>query len=377
MPTNPIQLASGISGWPEDERPRERLLTRGPHALSDAELIAILLRVGMQGKSAVEMGRELLIRFGSVPGMMAAPISAWEGIKGLGDAKLAQLQAALELGRRASLPGSREKTVIKSTRQAAEYFTSRLRGLAEEHFRVAYLNRQGRLLGDALIAKGTLSANRFHTLSTRQRQSDSVSAAELRRDKTVFFTDQTRASLKDEQIEFFDEISEPGSGFRCIPVANRHDFKTPLNATIADSDPEQRFIKALLDGTNLPHYQAWIKSTSTRFYEIDYAWKKGEHPKRGKFNPDFFIKAGNLILVVETKGNEELRDSSDENRKKNEYAVAHFDRVNEHLAQEGSPIRYKFNFLTPKSFGTYFQYLREGRIAEYRSELDVKLEEAE
>jgi len=223
----------------------------------------------------------------------------------------------------------------------------------------------------------TLSADRFHTLSTRQRQSDSVSAAELRRDKTVFFTDQTRASLKDEQIEFFDEIAEPGSGFRCIPVANRHDFKTPLNATIADSDPEQRFIKALLDGANLPHYQAWIKSTSTRFYEIDYAWKKGEHPKRGKFNPDFFIKAGNFILVVETKGNEELREASEENRKKNEYAVAHFDRVNEHLAQEGSSIRYKFNFLTPKSFGTYFQYLREGRIAEYRSELDVKLEETE
>ncbi len=223
----------------------------------------------------------------------------------------------------------------------------------------------------------TLSADRFRTLSTRQRQADSVSAAELRRDKSVFFTDQTRSSLKDEQIEFFDEIAEPGSGFRCIPVANRHDFKTPLNAVIADSDPEQRFIKALLDGANLPHYQAWIKSTSTRFYEIDYAWKKGEHPKRGKFNPDFFIKAGNSILVVETKGNEELRESSEENRKKNEYAVAHFERVNEHLAQEGSPVRYKFNFLTPKNFGTYFQHLREGRIAVYRSELDVKLEETE
>ena len=156
MPANSKRTPSGIAKWPEDERPRERLLARGSHALTDAELLAILLRVGMQGKSAVELGRELLIRFGSVPGMMAAPISAWEGIKGLGDAKLAQLQAALELGRRASLPGSREKTVIKSTRQAAEYFTSRLRGLAEEHFRVVYLNRQGRLLGDALIAKGTV-----------------------------------------------------------------------------------------------------------------------------------------------------------------------------------------------------------------------------
>lgn len=156
MPPNSNRIASGISGWPEDERPRERLLARGPHTLTDAELLAILLRVGMRGKSAVALGRELLNRFGSVPRMMAAPISAWEGIKGLGDAKLAQLQAALELGRRAALPESREKIVIKSTRQAAEYFIARLRGLAEEHFRVAYLNRQGWLLQDVLIAKGTV-----------------------------------------------------------------------------------------------------------------------------------------------------------------------------------------------------------------------------
>lgn len=147
---------SGIAGWPEDERPRERLLSRGPHALTDAELLAILLRVGMKGKSAVELGRELLQRFGSVQGMMSAPLSAWDGIKGIGKAKLAQVLAALELGRRAALPASREKTVIKSTQQAAEYFMARLRGLADEHFRVVYLNRRGRLLDDALIAKGTV-----------------------------------------------------------------------------------------------------------------------------------------------------------------------------------------------------------------------------
>ena len=81
---------SGIAGWPADERPRERLLSRGPHALTDAELLAILLHVGVPGKSAVELGWELLKRFGSVQGMLAAPLSAWDGIKGLGTAKLAQ-----------------------------------------------------------------------------------------------------------------------------------------------------------------------------------------------------------------------------------------------------------------------------------------------
>jgi DNA repair protein RadC len=147
---------SGIAQWPEDERPRERLLSRGVQTLTDAELLAILLRVGTRGKSAVALGHELLKHFGSVQAMMSAPLSAWDGIKGLGHAKKAQLIAALELGRRAALPTLREKTYLKSTRQAAEYFTARLRGLPEEHFRVAFLNRQSKLLDDALIAEGTV-----------------------------------------------------------------------------------------------------------------------------------------------------------------------------------------------------------------------------
>lgn len=148
--------SKGISSWPEDERPRERLLACGAHALTDAELIAILLRVGVRGKSAIALGRDLLQRFGSVQGMMNAPLDAWQGFKGLGKAKVAQLQAALELGRRAALPGNREDTYVKSTSQAAEYFMARLRGLTEEHFRVAYLNRRGRLLDDCLVAEGTV-----------------------------------------------------------------------------------------------------------------------------------------------------------------------------------------------------------------------------
>lgn len=156
MPSEVKNESKGIATWPEDERPRERLLSRGSHALTDAELIAILLRVGVRGKSAVELGRELIKRFGSLHGMMTAPLDAWRGIKGLGTAKVAQLQAALELGRRASLPDNRENRVIKTTGQAAEYFKNKLRGLAEEHFRVAYLNRQGRMVGDCLVAEGTV-----------------------------------------------------------------------------------------------------------------------------------------------------------------------------------------------------------------------------
>jgi type III restriction enzyme len=158
-------------------------------------------------------------------------------------------------------------------------------------------------------------------------------------------------------------------------VTNYHDFKTPLAAAIADSDNERKFIRALLQPENLPHYDAWLKSTAMRFYEIDYAWKKREHPKRGKFNPDFFIKVGDWIVVVEVKGDEELHEPSEENRKKNEYAVAHFKRINEHLAQEGSPARYKFTFLNAGGFNKFFQSLRDGTVVGFRSELDVRLAE--
>ncbi len=106
--------------------------------------------------------------------MMSAPLTAWDGIKGLGKAKLAQLIAGLELGKRAGITALGEKIFIKSTKQAANYFKARLSNLSEEHFRVAYLNRQGRLLEDALIAEGTVDSAKPHirTLVARTLQSN-------------------------------------------------------------------------------------------------------------------------------------------------------------------------------------------------------------
>lgn len=219
--------------------------------------------------------------------------------------------------------------------------------------------------------------DRHVTLSTKARQQDSVSASELRKTKSYFYTDETEASLRDEQIEFWQELTEAGSGYKVVFIANRHDFKTPLCGVIADSDPEKRFINFLVQPANVVCYTAWIKSTAIRFYEIEYSWKKGSSTKRGKFSPDFFIKVGDLILVVEIKGDEELREPTEENRKKNEYAIAHFARVNEHLEAVSSPVRYKFNFLSASSFNKFFQSLRDGTIAHFRSELDVKLLEEE
>jgi len=150
--------SKGIVSWPEDERPRERLLSRGPNALTDAELVAILVRVGFEGTSAVELGRKLMEQFGSLRSMAEAPLSSLLDIKGLKGAKVAQLAAAMEIARRISLPDKRNGTYIKGTVQAAAYLRERLRGLADENFRVLYLNKQNRLLDDALIAEGTVGS---------------------------------------------------------------------------------------------------------------------------------------------------------------------------------------------------------------------------
>lgn len=144
----------GIASWPEEERPRERLLSRGAEALTDTELVAILLRVGVRGASAVDMARQLLESFGSLRAMAEAPTLALLNVKGLKNAKAAQLTAAMEIARRVALAPDGRRRKILNTTQAGEYLRERLRALPEEHFRVLYLNRRNVLLNDFLVARG-------------------------------------------------------------------------------------------------------------------------------------------------------------------------------------------------------------------------------
>lgn len=217
------------------------------------------------------------------------------------------------------------------------------------------------------------------TMSTRERQAESCSAAELRRgDKTIFYGPGCEATLVDEQIEFFKEVQDPDGDFRAgrEAIANSHDFKTPLNLVIADATPERRFIRSLCDRENAQAHDAWLKNTPQRFYAIEYAWKKGEHPKRGEFSPDFFIKKGEMVFVVEIKDDGEISDPSPENQKKYEYATEHFNRLNTWLAEEEFSVRYQFNFLTPRDYNKFFQQMRNNDLKGFRSELDVALSKA-
>lgn len=214
------------------------------------------------------------------------------------------------------------------------------------------------------------------TLNTKERHIESCSAAELRKgDKTIFFGPDCEAHISDEQFEFFKAVLDPDGDFRSgrEAIDKSYDFKTPLNLVIADAKPERKFVRLLCERENAQAIDAYIKNTPQRFYPIEYAWKKGEHPKRGEFSPDFFFKKGDMIFVVEIKGDEEMADPSPENIKKNEYALAHFERLNEWLRKEKLSARYQFNFLTPKDYNRYFQKLRNNDLVGFRSELDVAL----
>lgn len=224
-----------------------------------------------------------------------------------------------------------------------------------------------------------LKAKALMPLNTKERQAESCSAAELRRkDKTVFFGPECEKTLVDDQVEFFKEVQDEDGDFSgaAVPVANAYDFKTPLNLVIADAGNERKFLRLLTDAQNSKAVDAWLKNAPQKFYSIEYAWKKAAHPKRGEFNPDFFIKKAKSVYVVEVKGDEEIAEPSPENQKKFEYAVAHFDRLNKWLGKEKLPVRYQFNFLTPKNYGVFFQKLRDDDLEDFRSDLDVALGKA-
>ncbi|HXG27771.1 MAG TPA: DNA repair protein RadC [Nevskiales bacterium] len=146
----------GIRAWPVDERPRERLLTRGAAVLSDAELIAIFLRTGLPGKSAVELARELLARFGGLRGLLNADAATLCACPGLGPAKYAQLQAALEMARRHLGEQLSRGDALSDPAATRRFLQARLRDRAHEVFACLYLDNQHRVLGFEELFRGTL-----------------------------------------------------------------------------------------------------------------------------------------------------------------------------------------------------------------------------
>ena len=146
-----------ITDWPAGERPREKLLQQGVVALSDAELLAIFLRVGVTGKSAVDLARELLTRFGSLNGIFAATLEEIRQVSGMGESKFAQLQAIFEMSRRALKEEMQLRDVLSAPQQVRDYLCLRLGSLSREVFAVLFLDAQNRVLAQEELFSGTLT----------------------------------------------------------------------------------------------------------------------------------------------------------------------------------------------------------------------------
>jgi DNA repair protein RadC len=146
-----------INDWPLERRPRERLIRDGAPALSDAELLAVFLRVGVRGKDAVQLGQDMVHHFGSLQGLFGASLAEFSAINGLGPAKFAQLQAVMELARRAILEEMKSGQTLGSPRAVKDYLRIIFHGKTFEAFYVLFLDVKNRLIVSREMFRGTLT----------------------------------------------------------------------------------------------------------------------------------------------------------------------------------------------------------------------------
>lgn len=149
-----------IRDWPASERPREKLLDQGAAALSDAELLAIFLRTGVAGKSAVDLARYLLAEFGSLRALLEADLDQFSAHLGLGPAKFAQLQAVLEMGRRHLAEQLRRDSALESPQAVRDYLKARLRHEPHELFGCLFLDAKHRVLAFEVLFGGLAFTNK-------------------------------------------------------------------------------------------------------------------------------------------------------------------------------------------------------------------------
>ena len=150
-----------ITDLNETERPRERLSALGPQALSNAELLGILLRVGVQGQNAVEMGQQLLSDFHGLAGLHRAPFEELINQHGIGEAKAAQIKAAIELGRRLTIESPEERPTINSPADVAALVQYEMSALEQEHLRVLLLDARNHVLDIVEVYQGSVNTSQI------------------------------------------------------------------------------------------------------------------------------------------------------------------------------------------------------------------------
>ncbi len=226
----------------------------------------------------------------------------------------------------------------------------------------------------------SIKSTEFISVHTSDMKDETRGISSFRIDSMLFYTNQYKNEMPSEEQKIIMEQFLEDDTFprKANTEINFYDFKTPLNTVIATANPEYTFLKKyLFKNENSQKIKAWVKSRDTGFYSIEYSYKIGSHTKVGSFNPDFIIKLNkddDVYVVVEIKDD---NDNSSENRGKNKSAKDHFSLLNKKLEERGKNERYFFHFLSPKDYETFFKYLRDDKMENFVSELDILLKENE
>ncbi len=229
-----------------------------------------------------------------------------------------------------------------------------------------------RARGSTIVLKRTV--NKPKLINTKKLEKESIAVGAIKHGSTVFYTedfkDECSNGMVDVLQDIIDDESLPRSASKEV---NPYCFKTPVNVVLTKQEPERKFVEAIVSSKVCEKVAAWIKSRDMGFYSVEYSWRKGEHSTQGNFNPDFFLKFGENIVVIEIKMD---GDDSDENKAKYRWAKQHFEKLNEELKKSKIKQRYFFHFLSPNSYVEFIEYFCDNRIFDkkFRSKLEDLLD---
>ena len=216
--------------------------------------------------------------------------------------------------------------------------------------------------------------NKPQLISTRKLERESIAVGAIKHGTTVFYSENFKDECSNGMVDILQDIIKDESLPRSASKeVNSYCFKTPVNVVLTRQEPERKFVKLIVNSKINEKIDAWIKSRDMGFYSVEYFWRKGEHPTQGNFNPDFFLKFGENIIVVEIKAD---GDDSEENKAKYRWAKQHFESLNEELKKSKLKQRYFFHFLSPNSYAEFIEYFCDNRIFDnkFRSKLEDLLD---
>jgi type III restriction enzyme len=216
-----------------------------------------------------------------------------------------------------------------------------------------------------------LHPSQLFTVSTTDMRTRSVALTNFYKDATACYDSESAELSQDVDRRVLAELVDDDAPYprkAVHKVDNKYRFKTPVNVLLTTHEPERRFVRRLFDHEIADKLAAWVKAPDVGFYEIGFSWRKGDHTKQAKFNPDFFLKleGSSGVLVIELKQDQ---DVTDENRAKLRFATQHFERVN---GMQSDAV-YSMKFLSPESYDSFFQALKDDTSPDFVSALEAKL----